>query len=450
MSKATIILGSQWGDEGKGKIVDFLATKADIVCRFNGGNNAGHSVIANGVEYDFHLLPSGIINENCISIIGNGCVVHLPDLLKEIEKNEAKGLKNWQDRLYISDRAHLVFDLHQEIDGLYETQRGKDSLGTTRKGIGPTYASKVTRNGLRMCDLIGDFGVFENKYRSLVKTSNEMYANLSQIDIDADLNRYKGIRETIGPCVKDVTYLLSNALKQPHKTILVEGANAAMLDIDFGTYPYVTSVSCAIGGVCTGLGMQPNRIGDVIGIVKAYTTRVGLGPFVTELKDEIGEYLQRVGKEVGVTTGRKRRCGWLDLVVLKYTHMINGYTQLALTKLDVLDELDELKIAIAYKYKGQVLNSFPANMDILEEVEVEYATFAGWNESIKECRSYDMLPENAKIYVKFIQDFMQVHVRYIGVGKERESIIHVEDRRPVRAWKSNSCSRHSHGNNQTN
>lgn len=427
MSKATVILGSQWGDEGKGKIVDLLATKADIVCRFNGGNNAGHTVIANGVEYDFHLLPSGIINEDCMSIIGNGCVIHLPDLLKEIEKNVGKGLKNWKDRLYISDRAHLVFDLHQEIDGLVEGQKGKDSLGTTKKGIGPTYSSKATRNGIRVCDLIYDFGLFETKFRALVKYSKEMYQNMSNVNIEAELARYKDIRELISPCVKDVTCMLYNSLKQPNQNILIEGANAAMLDIDFGTYPYVTSSSCTIGGVCTGLGIQPNKIGDVIAIVKAYTTRVGEGAFASELLNETGEYLQTVGKEFGVTTGRKRRCGWLDLVVLKYSNMINGYTQLAITKLDILDQLPELKIATAYKYNGKVLDSFPANMSILEKVEVEYVTLAGWNESISNCRNIELLPENAKKYLKFIQDFLQVPIRFIGVGKDRDSVITIKD-----------------------
>lgn len=271
MSVGTVILGSQWGDEGKGKIVDLLATKANVVCRFNGGNNAGHTVIANGVEYDFHLLPSGIINEQCISIIGNGCVIHIPDLLKEIEKNEAKGLKNWQERLFISSRAHLVFDMHQEIDGLVEGSKGKDSLGTTKKGIGPTYSSKATRNGIRVCDLFDDFSIFEQKFRSLVKYSTDTQPNLSKIDVESQLAYYKDIREKFRPCIKDTPLLLNKLFKKPDQFIIMEGANAAMLDIDFGTYPYVTSSSCSIGGVCSGLGIQPAFIGTVIAIVKAYT-----------------------------------------------------------------------------------------------------------------------------------------------------------------------------------
>lgn len=424
MSVGTVILGSQWGDEGKGKIVDLLATKADVVCRFNGGNNAGHTVIANGIEYDFHLLPSGIINENCISIIGNGCVIHISDLLKEIAKNEAKGLKDWQKRLYISDRAHLVFDLHQEIDGLVEGSKGKDSLGTTKKGIGPTYSSKATRNGIRVCDL-NDFGIFEQKFRALVKYCQETQPNLSEINIESQLEYYKEIREKFKPCIKDTTLLLNNLFKTPNKFIIMEGANAAMLDIDFGTYPYVTSSNCSIGGVCSGLGIKPAYVGDVIAIVKAYTTRVGEGAFASELKNEIGAYLQDVGKEFGVTTGRKRRCGWLDLVVLKYTTMVNGYTKLAITKLDILDQLSEIKIAVAYRYKGEILESFPASMATLENVEVEYKTFAGWNSSISKCRTYESLPENAKVYLKFIEDFLDVPIKYIGVGKEREAVIEI-------------------------
>lgn len=426
MSKVTVILGSQWGDEGKGKIVDLLATKADAVCRFNGGNNAGHTVIANGIEYDFHILPSGIINEKCLSLVGNGCVIHLPDMLKEIEKNEAKGLKDWQSRLLISDRAHLVFDLHQEIDGLVESHKGKDSLGTTKKGIGPTYSSKATRNGIRVCDLMyGDFTLFEEKFKALVLYNQKMYNNLKEVDIVAELERYKNIREKIRPCVKDTTLIINELVRQQSKNIIVEGANAAMLDIDFGTYPYVTSSTCTVGGVCNGLGIPTRFVGDVIAIVKAYTTRVGLGGFASELTNEIGNHLQTVGKEVGVTTGRKRRCGWLDLVVVKYSNMINGYSHLAITKLDVLDDLEEIKIATAYKHNGKRLDSFPANINVLEQVEVEYETFKGWKTSISKCRTFDSLPENAKIYLKFIENFLQVPIKFVGVGKEREAVIEI-------------------------
>lgn len=253
-----------------------------------------------------------------------------------------------------------------------------------------------------------------------------MYSNLNDVDIEHELAVYREIREKITPCVHDATFFLYNMLRTDNKFVIIEGANAAMLDIDFGTYPYVTSSTCTIGGICSGLGLQPKFVGDVIAIVKAYTTRVGLGAFASELLNETGEYLQRVGKEVGVTTGRKRRCGWLDLVVVKYSNMINGYTALAITKLDVLDQLSELKIAVAYKYNGKILDSFPANMNVLEKVEVEYVSFEGWKQSISDCRNFESLPENAKKYIQFIETFLEVPVRFVGVGKERESVIEIK------------------------
>ncbi|CAH0394921.1 unnamed protein product [Bemisia tabaci] len=287
MAKVTVILGAQWGDEGKGKVVDMLAGEADLVCRCQGGNNAGHTVVVDKTEYDFHLLPSGIINPKCKSIIGNGVVVHLPGLFDEVKKNEDKGLTGWKDRLLISDRAHLVFDFHQQVDGLQEQEKGHRSLGTTKKGIGPAYASKATRNGIRVADLLEDFDAFADKFRTIVASYQRMFPTLS-VDIDAELGRYKKYAEQIRPLVIETVSYIHSSL-QKGKNVLVEGANAAMLDIDFGTYPYVTSSNCSIGGVCTGLGLPPSTIGEVIGVVKAYTTRVGDGPFPTELKDEIGE-----------------------------------------------------------------------------------------------------------------------------------------------------------------
>ncbi|PSN35890.1 Adenylosuccinate synthetase [Blattella germanica] len=316
VSKVTVVLGAQWGDEGKGKVVDMLAIDADIVCRCQGGNNAGHTVVVEDREYDFHLLPSGIINPKCKSIIGNGVVVHLPGLFEELEKNEAKGLADWKDRLLISDRAHIVFDFHQQVDGLQELEKGKKSLGTTKKGIGPTYSSKATRNGIRIADLLGDYNQFKEKFQILAMMYQRMFPDL-QVDVEAELSRYKAFAEKIRPYVVESVSYLHGALRRGQR-VLVEGANAAMLDLDFGTYPYVTSSNCSIGGVCTGLGLPPCHIGDVIGVVKAYTTRVGDGPFPTELHD-------KRGSEIGVTTKRKRRCGWLDLVLLQYTTMVNGY-----------------------------------------------------------------------------------------------------------------------------
>ncbi|KAL1130210.1 hypothetical protein AAG570_013148 [Ranatra chinensis] len=413
-NKVTVVLGAQWGDEGKGKVVDMLATEADLVCRCQGGNNAGHTVVVDHQEYDFHLLPSGIINPKCKSVIGNGVVVHLPGLFDELEKNETKGLVGWQDRLLISDRAHLVFDFHQEVDGLQELEKGKLSLGTTKKGIGPAYSSKASRNGIRIADLLGDFLTFQEKFTTLVKSYQKMFPNLI-VNIEEELNHYKLYAERIRPLVVETVSYIHSALRAG-KTILVEGANAAMLDIDFGTYPYVTSSNCSIGGVCTGLGLPPSTIGEVVGVVKAYTTRVGDGPFPTELTNEIGGLLQIRGGEIGVTTRRKRRCGWLDIPLLKYTSMVNGYTVLCITKLDILDVFEELKLCIGYKKDGETLPYFPSSVAELGSVEVEYATMPGWETSITGIRNFSNLPTNAKSYVEKIQDLVGVPGMHFFMG----------------------------------
>ncbi|XP_045443089.1 adenylosuccinate synthetase isozyme 2 isoform X1 [Pipistrellus kuhlii] len=390
-NRVTVVLGAQWGDEGKGKVVDLLAQDADIVCRCQGGNNAGHTVVVDSVEYDFHLLPSGIINPNVTAFIGNGVVIHLPGLFEEAEKNvkKGKGLEGWEKRLIISDRAHIVFDFHQAADGIQEQQRQEQ-------------AGKK-------------FKVLANQYKSIYPTL--------EIDIEGELQKLKGYMERIKPMVKDGVYFLYEALHGPPKKILVEGANAALLDIDFGTYPFVTSSNCTVGGVCTGLGMPPQNVGEVYGVVKAYTTRVGIGAFPTEQSNEIGELLQTRGREVGVTTGRKRRCGWLDLVLLKYAHMINGFTALALTKLDILDTFTEIKVGVAYKLDGEIIPHFPANQEILNKVEVQYKTLPGWNTDISNARTFKELPVNAQNYVRFIEDELQIPVKWIGVGKSRESMI---------------------------
>uniref|UniRef100_A0A669CYK0 Adenylosuccinate synthetase n=1 Tax=Oreochromis niloticus TaxID=8128 RepID=A0A669CYK0_ORENI len=411
-NKVTVVLGAQWGDEGKGKVVDLLAQDADMVCRCQGGNNAGHTVVVDSVEYDFHLLPSGIINPKVTAFIGNGVVIHLPGLFEEAEKNERKGksLKDWEKRLIISDRAHIVFDFHQAVDGVQEQQRQEQAgqnLGTTKKGIGPVYSAKAARSGLRICDLLADFTQFSE--RSVLPTT--LYINLKTFSCQ------------IKPMVRDGVHYMYEALHGPPKKILVEGANAALLDIDFGTYPFVTSSNCTVGGVCTGLGMPPQNVGEVYGVVKAYTTRVGIGAFPSEQKNEIGELLQTRGKEVGVTTGRKRRCGWLDLVLIKYAHMINGFTALALTKLDILDVFTKIKVGIGYKVDNQTIPHFPANQEVLERVEVQYETLPGWDSDTSAARSFEELPENAQKYVRFIEEHVGVPVKWIGVGKSRESMI---------------------------
>lgn len=423
-NKVKVVLGAQWGDEGKGKLVDLLAEHADVVARCQGGNNAGHTVIVGEKKYDFHLLPSGIIWPNCISLIGNGVVVHVPSLFEELEKNEKKGLEGWQTRLKISDRAHMVFDFHQAVDGLQETERSeaKGKLGTTKKGIGPTYSSKATRNGVRMSDLMGDFDKFSEKFSLLADCHSARFKSL-EVDKNAELERYKAFAERLRPMVIETISFLHSQMSQG-KQVLVEGANAAMLDIDFGTYPYVTSSNCSIGGVCTGLGIPPKYIGDVYGVVKAYTTRVGDGPFPTEQENDIGNFLQEKGHEFGVTTGRRRRCGWLDIPLLKYTSMVNGYSDVALTKLDILDELDEIQIGVTYVKDGTPLEHFPSCEQEFRGVSVEYITMAGWKTSIAKCTTFESLPENAKKYIETIEQYLNIPVKWIGVGPARDAIIY--------------------------
>ncbi|TNN56020.1 Adenylosuccinate synthetase isozyme 2 [Liparis tanakae] len=409
-NKVTVVLGAQWGDEGKGKVVDLLAMDADIVCRCQGGNNAGHTVVVDSVEYDFHLLPSGVLNKKALSFIGNGVVIHLPGLFEEAQKNLLKG---------------KVFNFHQAVDGIQEQQRQQQegkNLGTTKKGIGPAYSSKAARNGLRVCDLVSDFKVFEGKFRMLAEHFLTMYPNLN-LEVESELEQLKRYAERLRPMVTDGVYFMNKALNGPNKKILVEGANAALLDIDFGTYPFVTSSNCTVGGVCTGLGVPPSYVGRVYGVVKAYTTRVGVGAFPTEQLNENGDLLQSRGREFGVTTGRKRRCGWLDLILVRYAHMVNGFSAIALTKLDILDTLADIKVGVAYTVDGKPLPSFPANMDVLTRVSVEYETLPGWCCSTESARSFEELPLHAQQYIRFIENFLQVPVKWVGVGKSRESMV---------------------------
>ncbi|TPX72714.1 adenylosuccinate synthase [Spizellomyces sp. 'palustris'] len=421
--KVTVVLGAQWGDEGKGKLVDILAQEIDVCCRCQGGNNAGHTIVVNGVKYDFHLLPSGIINEKCVGVIGNGVVVHLPSFFAELENLQKKGL-DATGRLFLSERAHLVFDYHQIVDGLKEVELGRGSIGTTKKGIGPAYSSKASRSGLRVHHLY-HFEEFEEKFRGLVTNRKKRYGDF-EYDVEAELARYKDLAEKLRPYVVDNIKYVYDAI-QAEKKVLVEGANALMLDLDFGTYPYVTSSNTTIGGVCTGLGIPPSKIGKVLGVVKAYTTRVGAGPFPTEQLNDIGEQLQTVGAEYGTTTGRKRRCGWLDVVVLRYSQMINDYTSINLTKLDVLDQLPEVKIGVAYIYEGKRLDSFPADLRVLENCTVEYETLPGWQQDISKCRTFEDLPLNAQKYVARVEELLGgVKVEWIGVGAARDAMIHRE------------------------
>ncbi|KAF5103872.1 hypothetical protein D0Z03_000001 [Geotrichum reessii] len=423
---ANVVLGSQWGDEGKGKLVDLLCDSIDVCARCQGGNNAGHTIVVDGKTFDFHMLPSGLINPNCINLVGSGVVVHVPSFFKELETIVEKGL-DCKDRLFLSSRAHLVFDFHQITDGLKERELSSSNkaIGTTGKGIGPTYSTKASRSGIRVHHLVsqqpGAWDEFATRFRRLVDSRKKRYGDFDY-DTEAELERYKEYAEKLRPFVVDNVSFMSKALAEK-KNILVEGANALMLDLDFGTYPYVTSSNTSIGGVCTGLGIPPTKIREVYGVVKAYTTRVGAGPFPTEQLNEIGEHLQNVGHEWGVTTGRKRRCGWLDLVVVNYSTAINGYTALNITKLDILDQLPEIKVGVAYKFNGETLESFPEDLSIVDQVEVVYKTFPGWKSSTSNARKFEDLPTEAQSYLRFIEEFTGVPVKWVGVGPARDEMI---------------------------
>jgi len=419
------IIGAQWGDEGKGKLVDILGLHYDTIARCAGGSNAGHTVIVDGKKFAFHLMPSGILRENVTCLLGNGVVLHLPTFFEELKSLDQQGV-SYEGRIKISDRAHLVFDFHFEVDGKLEEEAQKgttdQSIGTTKKGIGPCYTAKVARMGIRVSDL-----AFPDKFRdklvAMVNHYKRIFPNLTPVDISAEVAKYtQDYYGRIKPLILDSIHYLYHAL-QTGKRIMVEGANATMLDVDFGTYPYVTSSNCTIGGACTGLGLPPTKIGATIGIVKAYTTRVGAGPFPTELNESVGEQLRAEGHEFGTTTGRPRRCGWLDLVALKYSHAINGFTCLNLTKLDVLSTLDEIKLGVAYKINGEIISSFPASLEVLSKVEVVYETFPGWKCDISKTTHFENLPKEAQNYTKRIEEILACPITWIGIGPGREEML---------------------------
>ena len=420
--EVSLVLGGQWGDEGKGKLVDLLCEGSDLVCRCQGGNNAGHTVVVEGISYDFHLLPSGIIHEKCLSVIGNGVVIHLPGLFAEIEKNEAKGLVDWHKRLRVSDRAHIVLDVHQEVDGLIEEEKGPARLGTTKKGIGVTYADKALRIGLRVSDLFAEDHVLEQKIKQIFTVYSKRFPQL-KLDSASEVKKLKSYAARLEPLVCDTVTLVNGRIDEGAR-VLVEGANAAMLDVDFGTYPFVTSSNCTAGAACTGLGISPRKINSVYGAFKAYTTRVGSGHFPTGLTGEIEEKLQSIGREFGVTTGRRRRCGWFDAVVARYSHMINSFTGVAVLKLDVLDSFEEIKIGIKYMLNG-VDTGMPSSVESLEKVTVEYVSYPGWKSDITGVRKFEDLPVNAQNYVRGIEQHTGMKIRWIGVGPSRDAMIQI-------------------------
>ncbi|PGH09189.1 adenylosuccinate synthetase [Helicocarpus griseus UAMH5409] len=419
----TIVLGAQFGDEGKGKITDLLSQSATLCCRSAGGHNAGHTIVHDNITYDFHILPSGLISPTCINLIGTGTVVHLPSFFKELDALQAKGLKGADQRIFISDRAHVCFDLHSVVDGLEEAILAGKKVGTTGKGIGPCYSDKAARRGVRIGEVLEE-GVVESKLRALEAGYRRRFGEL-QYDLEEEVKRFNEYRTKLQPFVVD-----QMAFMQKHKSspcTLVEGANALMLDIDHGTYPYVTSSCTGLGGAIQGLTLNPTSITSVVGVVKAYSTRVGSGPFPTEQLNAAGEKLQTTGREFGVTTGRRRRCGWLDMVMCRYSNAINHYTAINLTKLDILDDFDEVKVAVAYKLDGKRLESFPAQAEVLDRVEVEYVTFPGWKSNTMGATKWEDLPTNAQRYVQFIEREMGgVPVKWIGTGPARSHMIERE------------------------
>eukprot|EP00250_Pteridium_aquilinum_P012189 c20557_g1_i1 orf=90-1586(+) len=424
LSQVCAVLGTQWGDEGKGKLVDILAERYDIVARCQGGSNAGHTIYNNeGKKFALHLIPSGILNENAVCVVGNGVVVHLPTFFEEVNRLKSSGV-DCKGRLLISDRAHLLFDLHQTVDGLREAELQGSMIGTTKRGIGPCYASKAIRNGLRVSDL-RHMDTFKDKLENLFSDAASRFKSFKydEKDIDAEVERYKAFADHLEPYIADTVQYVNQAYRQK-KRVLVEGGQATMLDMDFGTYPFVTSSNPSAGGICTGLGIAPKLIGDIVGVVKAYSTRVGAGPYPTELFGELGDKVRSAGFEYGTTTGRPRRCGWLDIVALNFSCQINGFSYLNMTKLDVLSHLPTLRLGVAYKTKdGKDLPSFPADLQILEDIEVKYEDLPGWDVDISKVRNYKDLPSAAKTYIDRVENLVGIPVRFIGVGPGRDAMI---------------------------
>jgi len=420
-----VVVGTQWGDEGKGKIIDVLAGKADYVVRFQGGNNAGHTVVVNGKKFALQLLPSGMVLGKGKCIIGPGVVVDPKVLLHEMEELMKRGGN--VDNLYISDRAHLIMPYHVKMDELREA-RAQGKIGTTKRGIGPCYADKVNRIGIRMIDLLND-DVFSQKLKIALEEKNQVFTKIydeSPLSYDEIYNNYISYREKIKHMVMDSVTEVNKALDE-NKTVLFEGAQALMLDINYGTYPYVTSSSPTSGGVTTGVGVPPSKITKVIGVMKAYTTRVGEGPFLTELNDELGEELRTVGGEFGVVTGRPRRCGWLDLVVGKHANLINGLTDIVITKIDVLSGIKTLKVCVGYEINGKKYETVPASSEDLYKAQPIYKEFPGWDENISQITEFDKLPENCKKYLKFIEEYLECPISVVSVGPDRNQNIHIKE-----------------------
>ena len=418
-----VIVGTQWGDEGKGKIVDLLAADADIVVRFQGGNNAGHTMVVDGEQFISHLIPSGILQKKTC-VIGNGLVVDPEVLIGEIDYLADKGIDVGPDMLMISDRAHVIMPYHKLVDNGREKMKGDKKIGTTGRGIGPCYEDKATRRGVRFVDLV-DPESFRERLESIVPEKNfylEQFLTTDTVDLEAVEREYTAYAKRLAPYVTDVSVALQKSGKAG-QCILFEGAQGTHLDIDHGTYPFVTSSNTVAGNACGGSGVGPRDINGVVGIVKAYTTRVGAGPFPAELFDEIGDLIQKTGAEFGATTGRRRRCGWLDTVILNNAVRLNGLTGLAITKLDVLGELDEIKICTAYELDGQIIDTFPANLNRLAACKPVYETLPGWRQDIRAIRDQEELPANARKYLARVEALTGVPIQMISVGPGRDETI---------------------------
>lgn len=416
---SVVVVGSQWGDEGKGKITDFLAEQADVVARYQGGNNAGHTILIDNKKYKLHLIPSGIFYENKLCVIGNGMVINPAALVEEIKYIHDNGFST--SNLKISDRAHVIMPYHLVLDGLEEDRKGESKIGTTRKGIGPAYMDKAARNGIRIADLL-DAEEFESKLRRLVAEKNVLIEQVyggKGLEVEQILKEYLDYAEFIRPYVTDTSVVLNDLIDNGQK-VLFEGAQGVMLDIDQGTYPFVTSSNPTAGGVCIGSGVGPTKIHEVIGVAKAYTTRVGDGPFPTELHDEIGSRIREVGHEYGTTTGRARRVGWFDSVVVRHARRVSGITGLSLNSLDVLTGLETVRICTGYKYRGELITHYPANLKMLAECEAVYEELAGWSEDITGVRRLEDLPATTRKYVERVAELTGIPIAIFSVGRNRE------------------------------
>ncbi len=419
----TVLIGAQWGDEGKGKIIDILSEKSDIIIRFQGGNNAGHTVVIGNEEFILHLIPSGILHKRKMCVIGNGVVVDPAALLEEIEMLRKRRI-DLDSSLIVSDQVHVIFPYHKLLDELREQKKAGTRIGTTKRGIGPCYGDKAARCGIRMTDILNP-EKFKEKLRFNIDEKNAILRTLynhSGFSLDDMYNRYLGYGKKISKYMHNVPLYLNMAMEKG-KSLLFEGAQGTLLDIDHGTYPFVTSSNATAGGACTGTGVSPISIDKVLGVAKAYTTRVGEGPFPTEFGPELMEKIRNKGKEFGATTGRPRRCGWLDIVILRHASMVNGLTELALTKLDVLDDTDTIKVCVAYKCGGKTLKYFPGNMEMFSECRPVYEEMPGWKTDITSVTKYRRLPIKARKYIAYISKLINKKITMVSVGSERKQTL---------------------------